>query len=60
MAFERKVVDEDLGLQERYVDRRIPLDLTDEVHVKADRMTIELRRILADLVSQESNANRRD
>jgi vanillate O-demethylase monooxygenase subunit len=51
VAFERKVIDEDLALQERYVDRRLPLDLTTEVHVKADRMTIELRRILGDLLS---------
>ena len=51
VAFERKVLDEDLGLQEQYRDRRLPLDLTAEVHVKADRMTIELRRILADLVT---------
>jgi phenylpropionate dioxygenase-like ring-hydroxylating dioxygenase large terminal subunit len=53
VAFERKVVDEDLALQERYVDRRLPLplDLTAEVHVKADRMTIELRRILGALVA---------
>ena len=50
VAFERKILDEDLALQERYRDRRLPLDLTAEVHVKADRMTIELRRILADLV----------
>jgi len=52
VAFERKVVDEDLGLQERYRDKRLPLDVTAEVHVKADRMTIELRRILADLVTR--------
>ncbi len=38
-------------LQERYRDRRLPLDLTREVHVKADRMTIELRRILGELVA---------
>jgi vanillate O-demethylase monooxygenase subunit len=50
VAFERKILDEDLLLQERYRDRRIPLDPTTEVHVKADRMTIELRRILAELV----------
>jgi phenylpropionate dioxygenase-like ring-hydroxylating dioxygenase large terminal subunit len=57
IAFERKIVDEDLGLQERYRDKRIPLDLTAEVHVKADRVTIELRRILAELVTTgESNA----
>ena len=29
VAFERKIIDEDLALQERYVDRRLPLDLTD-------------------------------
>ena len=51
VAFERKILDEDLGLQERYVDRRLPIDVTAEVHVKADRMTIELRRILAELVA---------
>jgi phenylpropionate dioxygenase-like ring-hydroxylating dioxygenase large terminal subunit len=56
IAFERKVVDEDLALQERYRDRRLPLDITAEVHVKADRMTIELRRILADLVARSEAA----
>ena len=50
VAFERKILDEDLGLQEQYRDRRLPLDLTTEVHVKADRPTIELRRILGELV----------
>jgi vanillate O-demethylase monooxygenase subunit len=57
LAFERKVVDEDLGLQERYRDLSLPLDLTTEVHVKADRMTIELRRVLADLVTAASAAD---
>ena len=56
IAFERKIVDEDLALQERYRDRRLPLDVTAEVHVKADRMTIELRRILADLVARSEAA----
>ncbi|HUI49255.1 MAG TPA: aromatic ring-hydroxylating dioxygenase subunit alpha [Acidimicrobiia bacterium] len=51
VAFERKILDEDLALQEQYRDLRLPLELTTEVHVKADRMTIELRRILADLVT---------
>jgi hypothetical protein len=54
VAFERKIIDEDLALQERYVDRRLPLDLSTEVHVKADRMTVELRRILADLVNRNA------
>jgi len=51
IAFERKILDEDLLLQERYRDCRIPLDPTAEVHVKADRMTIELRRILGELTA---------
>jgi vanillate O-demethylase monooxygenase subunit len=52
VAFERKIIDEDLVLQERYTDHRLPLELTTEVHVKADRMTVELRRILAELVER--------
>jgi vanillate O-demethylase monooxygenase subunit len=51
ISFEQKVVEEDLTLQERYRDKRLPLDLTTEVHLKADRMTVELRRILHDLVT---------
>jgi vanillate O-demethylase monooxygenase subunit len=51
LAFEHAIVQEDLTVQEAYRDRSIPLDLTTEVHVKADRMTVELRRILADLVA---------
>jgi vanillate O-demethylase monooxygenase subunit len=50
LVFERRILDEDLVVQEAYVDRRLPLDLTTEVHVRADRVTVELRRILADLV----------
>jgi vanillate O-demethylase monooxygenase subunit len=50
VSFEQKVIEEDVRLQERYRDRSLPLDITEEVHVKADRMTVELRRILADLV----------
>jgi phenylpropionate dioxygenase-like ring-hydroxylating dioxygenase large terminal subunit len=51
VSFEQKVVEEDLRLQERYHDKRLPLDLTAEVHIKVDRMTVELRRILAALVA---------
>ncbi len=50
IAFERKIIDEDLRLQERYVDRRLPLDLPTEVHVRADKPTVELRRVLKELV----------
>jgi vanillate O-demethylase monooxygenase subunit len=56
ISFEQKVVEEDLTLQERYRDKRLPLDLTTEVHLKADRMTVELRRILHDLVTAGSTS----
>ncbi|MCU1357783.1 MAG: hypothetical protein JWM89_3201 [Acidimicrobiales bacterium] len=52
VAFEHAVTAEDLVVQEGYLHRSIPLELTTEVHVKADRMTVELRRILADFVAQ--------
>lgn len=49
VRYETLVLDEDLALQTRYRDLRLPLDLRTEVHVRADRPTIELRRVLADL-----------
>ena len=52
IAFEVAVVEEDLRLQSQFHDLELPLDLTSEVHVKADKTTIELRRILAELVAQ--------
>lgn len=51
LAFEEGVVAEDLDLQRRFTDLRLPLDPTAEVHTRADRATVELRRILADLVT---------
>ncbi|CAN5541387.1 molybdenum cofactor-independent xanthine hydroxylase subunit HpxD [soil metagenome] len=53
---EHAISTEDLVLQEHYVDKSIPLDLTAEVHLKADRAGIELRRILADLVTSSPAA----
>ncbi|WP_219940926.1 aromatic ring-hydroxylating dioxygenase subunit alpha [Iamia sp. SCSIO 61187] len=50
VAFEEGVVAEDLALQSAFVELALPLDLTAEVHTRADRVTVELRRILADLV----------
>lgn len=51
IAFEVGVVAEDLALQSRYENLELPLDLTAEVHTRADRTTVELRRILADFVA---------
>jgi vanillate O-demethylase monooxygenase subunit len=43
------VVDEDRTLLERFETKALPLDLRAEIHTKADRSTVELRRLLADL-----------
>ncbi len=50
VAFEQQVLDEDLRVQSRYDDLSLPLDLRTEVHTRADRNTIELRRVLSDFV----------
>ncbi|MCU1499460.1 MAG: Rieske (2Fe-2S) domain protein [Acidimicrobiales bacterium] len=52
VGFEHRVVAEDLVVQQAYRHRSIPLDLTTEVHIKTDRVTVELRRILKDFVAQ--------
>jgi len=52
--FEMAVVAEDLALQSRYFDLSMPLDITSEVHTRADKTTVELRRVLADFVSLAS------
>ncbi len=50
VEFEVKVVEEDLAVQEAYDVLALPLDPTAEVHTRADRTTLELRRMLAELV----------
>jgi phenylpropionate dioxygenase-like ring-hydroxylating dioxygenase large terminal subunit len=49
-AMDRAVQSEDRVLLEA-IDPDYPIDLTVEVHTRADRMTIEYRRILADLAA---------
>ncbi len=51
IAFEQEVLNEDLAVQSRYDDLSLPLDVRAEVHTRADRNTVELRRILSDLVA---------
>ena len=50
IAFEVAVVREDLRVQSRYEVLELPLDVTRELHTRADRSTLELRRVLSDLV----------
>jgi hypothetical protein len=52
VRYEEQIVQEDLDLQVQYRDKRLPLDLRTEVHIQADKPTVELRRILAELVGE--------
>ena len=57
--FEIAVIEEDLRIQSRYERLEMPLDLTAEVHTRADKTTLEFRRILAEFVEQaEAEAGR--
>ena len=52
IGFEMAVIAEDLRIQSRYERLSMPLDVTSEVHTRADRTTVELRRILNDFVQK--------
>lgn len=43
------ILEEDITMLDRIADPRLPLDLRAEQHTKADRASVELRRVLADL-----------
>jgi vanillate O-demethylase monooxygenase subunit len=47
VAFELEVLAEDLVILEKFEDPRFPLDATLQVHTRADRNTVEFRRLLA-------------
>jgi vanillate O-demethylase monooxygenase subunit len=49
VAFQVAVAEEDRALLERIVSKAVPLDVGAEVHTRADRITVELRRVLLDL-----------
>ena len=51
IAFQLAVAAEDKAFLERIHTKALPLDATVEYHSKADRITLEMRRTLADLVS---------
>lgn len=52
VAFQETVAAEDKALLERMHRNAVPLNLTAEYHSRADRITLEMRRVLARLVSQ--------
>jgi phenylpropionate dioxygenase-like ring-hydroxylating dioxygenase large terminal subunit len=47
--YEMKVLAEDVWMVEQLPSTRIPLDLPAQAHTRADRITVEMRRLLADL-----------
>jgi phenylpropionate dioxygenase-like ring-hydroxylating dioxygenase large terminal subunit len=53
LAFEIRVVGEDMALQDRFDFLDLALTLNAEVHTKADRTAVEMRRILAALLTPE-------
>lgn len=58
VLFEQRVLDEDLAVQRRMTGS-LPLDLTVEVHTRADRLTIELRRALLESLNPVRTASSR-
>lgn len=50
LAFEIQVVREDMALQDRFPTTLLPIDPTAEVHTKADKAALEMRRILQRLL----------
>jgi phenylpropionate dioxygenase-like ring-hydroxylating dioxygenase large terminal subunit len=49
--FEVAVIAEDLVVQSRYEVLALPLNITEEVHTRADKITVELRRVLSEFVA---------
>ncbi|MBI4260419.1 MAG: aromatic ring-hydroxylating dioxygenase subunit alpha [Actinobacteria bacterium] len=56
---DRMVQNEDRQILER-IDPDFPIDLNAEFHTRADRMTVEYRRVLADLAQETSLLRRED
>lgn len=50
VAFQMAVAEEDRALLERLRTKAVPLDPTAEFHSRADRITLEMRRVLRELV----------
>jgi phenylpropionate dioxygenase-like ring-hydroxylating dioxygenase large terminal subunit len=58
IEFEVAVLREDVHIQEAFRELVLPLSPTAEVHTRADRTTLELRRVLSDLVGAVEGAVR--
>jgi phenylpropionate dioxygenase-like ring-hydroxylating dioxygenase large terminal subunit len=56
LKVEQAVQDEDISALSRYRDHRLPLNLREEVHVPADKLSLAYRRLLIDLVRHSAEA----
>jgi phenylpropionate dioxygenase-like ring-hydroxylating dioxygenase large terminal subunit len=54
LKFEYQILGEDMDLQARFDDIALPLDPGAETHTKADKASIEYRRILRDILAQRA------
>jgi phenylpropionate dioxygenase-like ring-hydroxylating dioxygenase large terminal subunit len=52
VRYETVVLQEDLAILERYRDHSLSVDLSSEVHTRADRLSVAYRRLLRDLVDR--------
>ncbi len=50
IEFELKVLEEDLAIQAAYEELTFPIDTSIEIHTRADRLTLLMRRILGELI----------
>ena len=57
LAFERQVVAEDMALQDRFATTELPLDPTAEVHTRADKAALTMRRILLEVLGNGATQN---
>lgn len=57
LAFEDRVLDEDLVVLESFDRRDLHLDLTVEVHARADRLSLAYRRLLAQMVQRSATGS---
>jgi len=56
--YEVRILEEDLAIQEALDDLRLPLDPQAEVHTRADRITLELRRALGRFLAGQEPGDR--
>ena len=56
VAFEQRVLAEDLDLQAEMLSTGLPLVMRDELHVRADRLGVALRRALTDFAARAGAA----